>query len=105
MDSAAFQQFDLDVRIVGQALPAGTGQFALKFLKGMATGGEQIASAFFAEEGHGVFVDHTAIHDPDTLAFAEAGFDGGDDVPDSFEVAGVAGESLMGQWKALAGDD
>ena len=61
MDVAALEQFDLNVGIVGQALPAGTGQFALKFLEGVAACGEQITSAFFVEESERVLIDHAAI--------------------------------------------
>jgi hypothetical protein len=105
IDVAALEQFDLDLEIVRQALPTRIGQLALKFLKGMAARGEQITAAFFAEESEGVLVDHAAIHDPDALAFAETGFDGGDDVANGLEIAGVAGEGLMGQRKAVTRDD
>src|ERR1700679_1343771 len=97
MDVATHPQFALDIGIGGQALPAGTGEFVLKFLESMAARGEQVASAFCAQESQRILVDHAAIHDPNALAFAEAAFDGIDDVLDSFEVAGVASEGLMGQ--------
>ena len=91
--------------MVRQALPAGAGAFALEFVQGVPLGGEQIASAWFAEEGQRFLVDHAAIHDPDAFALAEACFDGVDDVLDGGEVTRVAGECFVGQGKAIAGDD
>ena len=99
------QQLDFDIGVVGQALPTGAGEFALKFVQGVSFGGEQIAAAGFAEEGQRLFIDHAAIHDPDALALAKARLDGVDDLLDGGEVTGVAGEGLMGQGKAVAGDD
>jgi hypothetical protein len=52
-----------------------------------------------------LLVDHAAIHDPDTLAFAEACFDGVDDVLDCGEVACVAGHRFVGEREAVACDD
>src|SRR5207244_832619 len=45
------------------------------------------------------------VHDPDALAFAEAGFDGVDDELDGGEVARVAGERLMRQRETITRDD
>src|ERR1700728_608562 len=103
--AAAFDLLDLNGWMLGQALPAASPQLRSKAFQVATARGQHVAAAWPTQEADALLADHAAIHDPHALGPAKAAFDLGDDAFDGLQIAGVAGQGVMSQWKALAGDD
>src|SRR5260370_36006441 len=91
------QQLDFDLGGVRQTLPTRPTQIVLERHQRRPACGQPAASAPRAAELQGVVTDHAAIHDPEQVDGAEAGFNGADQTLHGLEILRVAGPGVERQ--------